>query len=62
MLHYRIHDFLLTELTVGKAFQSYVFSLEYGESSNESTAFHQYLKGGFSPFCTPLTTPLNKEV
>ena len=29
MLHYGIHGFLLTELTVRKAFQGYVFSSEY---------------------------------
>ena len=39
MLHYRIHGFLLAELTVRPAFQSYVFSLKYWQSSNENTAF-----------------------
>ena len=60
LLYYRIHGFLLTELTVRKAFQSYVFSLESWDSSNENTAFPSYLKGGFSLFC-PLPC-LNKIV
>ena len=55
MLHYGIHGFLLTELTVPKTFQSYAFSLECCKSSNENTAFHYYLKDGFSPFGPPLT-------
>ena len=59
MLHYRIHGFLLTELTVQKAFQSYFFSLEYLECSNENKLFRKYLKGGFSSF-PPLTTPRGK--
>ena len=62
MLHYRIHGFLLTELTVRKAFQGYVFSLEHWESSNEKIASRQYLKDGFSPFSPPLTTPLRRSI
>ena len=62
MIHYRIHGFLLTELTVRKAFQGYVFSLEHWESSNEKIAFRQYLKDGFSPLFPPLTTPLRRSI
>ena len=39
MLHYRVHGFLLMELTVWKTFQSHVFQLSIGrwDSSNENT-------------------------
>ena len=46
MLHYRIDGFLNKGLSVWKAFQSKFF---IWENSNENTAFHQYLKDGFSP-------------
>ena len=36
MLHYRIHGFLLTELTVWKAFQSYVFHLNFERAAIKS--------------------------
>ena len=55
MLHYRIYGFLLTKLSVRKAGSS---KLQFEESTNENTVFGYYLKGGFSSFFYPLTTPL----
>ena len=55
MLHYRIYGFLLTKLSVRKTRSS---KLQFEESTNENTVFGYYLKGRFSSFCYPLTTPL----
>ena len=55
MLHYRIYGFLLTKLSVRKTGSS---KLQFEESTNENTVFGYYLKGGFSSFFYPLTTPL----
>ena len=46
MLHSRIDGLLRRDLSVWKAFQSTFF---IWENSNKNTAFHQYLKDGFSP-------------
>ena len=70
MLYNRIHGISLIELTVQKAFQSYVFHLsieratmktQQWKHSNENTVFRWYLKGGLSPFCSPLTTPTGQK-
>ena len=59
MLHYRIHGFLLTELTVPKTFQGYAYSLKNWENSNESTLFYfaNIWKAALAPFA-PSTKPL----
>ena len=49
--------FYLRNYQLGKhaqVLQSYKFNLK----EHENAVFCQYLKGGFSPFCYPLSTPL----
>ena len=58
MLHYRIHCFLLTELTVSKACQIYVFQLSIERAAMKAQHFANIWEAALAPFAPPLTTPL----
>ena len=58
MLHYRIHGFLLTEWSVRKAFQSYVFHLRQQHWKHSILLiFERKIYPFFPPVTTPLTIP-----
>ena len=57
MLHYRIHCFLLTELTVRKAFQSYVFHLSIERAAMKTQHFTNIWKAALASFAPSNCAP-----
>ena len=50
MLQYRIHGFLLMELTVRKAFQCHVFQMSIERGNENTEHFANIWKGALAPF------------
>ena len=58
MLHYRISDFLLLELTIRKEFQSDVFQFIIGRAAMKTQSISLVFERLLYPFCPLLTTSL----
>ena len=50
MLHYRLRGFLLTELTVPKAFQIYIFCLSIERAAVKTKHFANISEADLAPF------------
>ena len=61
MLCYRIHGFLLTELTVRKTIQSYVFHLSIERVEMKTQHFANIWKAALVPFASSNYTPDNSD-
>ena len=62
MLHYRIHGFLLIEVTVRKAFQGYVFHLSFERAAIKTQHFANIWKAALAPLAHSNYAPVSSQV